>query len=108
MMHLIKPSLSKSLEDLKIQSTWCYANTIRADAFAKATTLQPIENRDTSGLATADSFYDRNFCHSDAFWLTHWSLRLGLHSCIAEMNTTLFHYLSQLKRKIQEAERNGS
>ena len=70
------------------------------------TTLQPVENRQIEN-SNATSFYNKATCHSDAFWLTHWSLRLGLHSVIAEMNTSLFRFLGDLQRRIQEANTNG-
>jgi hypothetical protein len=54
-----------------------------------------------------DTFSGKDSAHSNAFWLTHWSVRLGLHSMITEMNSHLSQYLNQLTREIRNAERSG-
>ena len=50
-------------------------------------------------------FREKSMIHSNVFWLTHWSIRLGLHSVITEMNSNLQAYLGQLQREVQEADK---
>ena len=71
----------------------------------KSTTLQPVENRIFDATdPECDDLYQKSMVHSSIFWLTHWSIRLGLHSMITEMNSYLNTYLGQLERQLREAE----
>ena len=80
----IPGSLSKPLSELKIDPNWCFADQNRFSAFYKTSTLQPVENRqeDFEKNPSRDTFSGKDSAHSNAFWLTHWSVRLGLHSMI--------------------------
>ena len=102
-------SLSKPLSELKIDPNWCFDDQNRFSAFYKTSTLQPVENRkeDFEKNPSRDTFSGKDSAHSNAFWLTHWSVRLGLHSMITEMNSHLSQYLNQLTREIRNAERSG-
>ena len=108
MMILIKVSLSKPLSELRMDPNWCFTDQNRFSAFYKTSTLQPVENRkeDFEKNPSRDTFSGKDSAHSNAFWLTHWSFRLGLHPMIAEMNSHLSQYLNQMTREIRNAERS--
>ena len=55
-----------------------------------------------------DDLYDKSMIHSSVFWMTHWSIRLGLHSIITEMNSYLNQYLGQLQQQLQAAQAAGN
>ena len=107
MMIMIRPSLGKTLAELNIDPKWCFSDQQRSATFHKTTTLQPVENRVLQETRDSKGLEDKSRVHSNVFWLTHWSLRLGLHSMITEMNSSLSQYLGQLQRKLKEATDSG-